>query len=165
MAAYHHTPLPICPCGRRIAAHCPDASLGGCRLRQTTDDAMKNPIQPLTPDAEGVMRFKANRIVQHLLDTHPTCGLNQIACMDFSDDDRQQFAQLIGYSLSGYGDLSGYVDDEAYSTAANMADGLDARDARIAALEQKLSEMRAAVDQLREPVARLLEMHPDDLKG
>ena len=53
---------------------------------------MKNPIQPLAPDAEGVMRFKANRIVQHLLDTHPTCGLNQISCMDFSDDDLQQFA-------------------------------------------------------------------------
>ena len=38
-------------------------------------------------------------------------------------------------------------------------------DARIAALEQKLSEMREAVSMLREPVARLLEMHPDDLEA
>ena len=78
---------------------------------------MKNPIQPLMKDANGVVRFKGNAIVQHLLDTHPTCDMNRLACMDFTDDDQQQFAQLIGYSLSGYGDLS-YVDDRAYATAA-----------------------------------------------
>ncbi len=126
---------------------------------------MKNPIQPLANDAQGVTRFKANQIVRHLLDTHPTCGMNELARMDFTDDDRQQFAQLIGYSLDGYGSLRRYVSDEAYSTAAHMAEGLDERDARIAALEQKLAEVRAAADALREPVARLLEMHPDDLKA
>jgi hypothetical protein len=126
---------------------------------------MKNPIQPLAHDDKGVLRFKANRIVQHLLDTHQACDLNQLACMDFSADDRQQFAQLIGYSLSGYGDLASFVDDEAYKAAAHMADGLDERDARIAALEEKLTEMRAAVDALCEPFARLLEMHPGDLKA
>lgn len=125
---------------------------------------MKNPIQPLATDAYGVVRFKANRIVQHLLDTHPTCDMNTLAALDFNDDDRQQFAQLIGYSLSGYSTLSSYVDDDAYYAAENMADGLDERDARIAALEQKLAELRAARDALREPIARLLEMHPDDLK-
>jgi hypothetical protein len=111
------------------------------------------------------MRFKANAIVQHLLDSHPSCDQNALACMAFSDEDRQQFAQLIGYSLSGYNDLHTYVSDEAYSTAAHMANGLDERDARIAALEQKLSELRSAVGMLREPMARLLEMHPDDLQG
>jgi len=125
---------------------------------------MKNPIQPLAKDAKGVLRFKANAIVQHLLDTHPACDMNKLACMDFTDDDRQQFAQLIGYSLDGYGSLQSYVNDEAYNAAAHMADGLDERDARIAALEQRLEEMRAAVDGMRDPIARLLEMHPDDLK-
>ena len=91
-------------------------------------------------------------------------GLNEIAGLDFTDDDRQQFAQLIGYSLSGYSELQSYVTDEAYATAAQMAHAVDERDARIAALEQKLAELRAAADMLREPVARLLEMHPDDLK-
>lgn len=124
---------------------------------------MKNPIQPLTKDAQGVLRFKANAIVQHLLDTHPTCDLNRLACMNFSADDRQQFAQLIGYSLSGYGEL-GYVTDEAYYAAENMTDGLDEQEARIAGLEEKLATLRAAADTLREPVARLLEMHPDDLR-
>lgn len=123
----------------------------------------KHPIQPLAPDAKGTVRFKANRIVQHLLDTHPACDMNRLAAMDFSDEDRQQFAQLIGYSLNGYSELTHYVDDEAYGAAARMAEGMDERDARIAALEEKLAELRAAADLLREPVARLLEMHPDDL--
>ena len=126
---------------------------------------MKNPIQPLANDGLGVLRFKANRIVQHLLDTHPACDMNKLACMGFTDDDRQQFAQLIGYSLSGYCSLSSYVDDAAYYAAANVAEGMSEKDARIAGLEQKLAELRAAVDMLREPIARLLEMHPDDLKA
>jgi len=126
---------------------------------------LKNPIQPLGRDAKGVTRFKANKIVQHLLDTHPACDMNKLATMDFTDDDRQQFAQLIGYSLSGYCSLSSYVDDAAYYAAANVADGMSEKDALIAGLEQKLAELRASVDMLREPVARLLEMHPDYLKA
>ena len=127
-------------------------------------DTARHPIQPLIHDDQGVLRFKANAIVRHLLDSHPSCGMNRLACMRFTNEDRQQFAQLIGYSLSGYSELASYVDDEAYATAAHMADDLDERDARIAALEQKLSELRAAVNMMREPMERLLEVHPDDLK-
>lgn len=127
-------------------------------------DTARHPIQPTVTDNQGVLRFKANAIVQHLLDTHPACNMNTLAVIPFADEDRQQFAQLIGYSLDGFSTLS-YVDDEAYATAAHMANGLDAKDARIAALEQKLAEMRAAVNMMREPMARLLEVHPDDLKG
>lgn len=128
---------------------------------------IKHPIQPLVPDAHRTLRFKENRIVSHLLDwaSPRGMGLNQLAMMDFSNDDRQQFAQLIGYSLNGYGELRSYVDDEAYSAAAHMADGKDERDARIAALEEKLAELRAARDALREPLAQLLELHPDDFAG
>lgn len=32
-------------------------------------------------------------------------SLNELACMEFTDSDRSQFAQLIGYSVGGYGDL------------------------------------------------------------
>lgn len=123
---------------------------------------MNHPIQPLVKDAKGTLRFKANAIVQHLLDTHPTSNMNKLAILDFSDEDRQQFAQLIGYSLSGYGEL-GYVNDDAYGAAAKMADeGLSEKDARIAHLEHELFMVRAA---LREPMARLFGVHPDDLKG
>lgn len=124
---------------------------------------MNNPIQPLV-DVEGVTRFKENAIVRHLIDTHPACDMNKLATLDFSDDDRQQFAQLIGYSLSGYCSLS-YVDDVSYYAAGNVAEGLSDKDARIAALEQKLVELRAAIGTLRGPVAVLFEMHPDDLKA
>lgn len=126
---------------------------------------MKNPIQPLANDGRGVLRFKENAIVRHLLDwaTERGMGMNQLACMKFGNDDRSQFAQLIGYSLDGYGSL-GYVTDEDYSAAALIAeDGMSEAEARIATLEAKLAEMRDAVRALREPLAALLEMHPDDL--
>jgi hypothetical protein len=80
--------------------------------------------------------------------------------MDFTVNDRQQFAQLIGYSLSGYGELTSYVDDVAYCAATNMAEGMDGRDARIAALELKLAQMSFLIDQLRTPLVHLLGTHP-----
>jgi hypothetical protein len=82
----------------------------------------KHPMQPLVRDADGVARFKQNAIVRFLLDAGPF-DLNQIALMPFSDEDREHFAQLIGYSLDGFGELS-YVSDEAYEQAAAQSDEL-----------------------------------------
>ena len=76
---------------------------------------MKHPVQPLKKDNDGVLRFKKNNIVRFLLDAGPF-DLNKLALMPFSDEDREQFAQLIGYSLSGFGDLD-YVSDETYDKA------------------------------------------------
>lgn len=53
-----------------------------------------------------------------------TIGLNNLAKMPFSDEDWQQLAQLIGYSVGGYSTLS-YVDDEAYRLATEEADKVD----------------------------------------
>jgi hypothetical protein len=78
-----------------------------------------HPIQPLIRDEQGVLRFKRNAIVRYLLDCGPF-DMNHLAMMDFTDKDREQFAQLIGYSLSGFGELS-YVSDETYEKAANSA--------------------------------------------
>jgi hypothetical protein len=75
-----------------------------------------HPIQPLITSPDGVTRFKGNAIVRFLLDAGPF-NLNQLAIMQYSDEDREQFAQLIGYSLSGFGELS-YVSDKTYNTAA-----------------------------------------------
>jgi len=71
---------------------------------------LKHPIQPIGWDETNkVVRFKANKIVRMLLDTHKL-NLNDIAIMNaqgqFNDDDYTQLMQLIGYSVSGYGDLS-----------------------------------------------------------
>jgi hypothetical protein len=120
---------------------------------------MHHPIQPLIIDHKGVTRFKKNEIVDYLLD-HGIITLNDLAVIEFRNEDRQQFAQLIGYSLSGYSELP-YVDDDAYGTAEKMAEGdLSEDKARIAYLEGELYALRAA---LRKPMARLFGVHPDDL--
>lgn len=116
---------------------------------------MKHPIQPIIKDASGTARFKENKIVSFLAEGK----LNELARIPFDKEDRQQLAQLIGYSLSGYSEL-GYVDDDAYGAAEKMKDGTDERDARIAHLESELAAIRSA---LQEPMARLFGVHPDDL--
>lgn len=87
---------------------------------------MKQPMQPLYKDDHGVVRFQENAIVRYLLD-RSTAGyktdLNDLAIIPFEQDDQEQFAQLIGYSLSGYGELS-YVSDESYGTAEANAEDL-----------------------------------------
>ena len=91
-----------------------------------------HPMQPVVVDPHGVIRFKANAIVQYLLDAGPF-DMNHLAVMPFSEADREQFAQLIGYSVSGAGDLS-YIrrsfirraDRRAARLLANIADGPEA---------------------------------------
>jgi hypothetical protein len=79
----------------------------------------EHPMQPLVMDGK-VVRFKANKIVQYLLDNNGRINLNLLATIPFPADDREQFAQLIGYSVSGFGELS-YVRDKTYEKAANEA--------------------------------------------
>ncbi|MEO0868881.1 MAG: hypothetical protein AAFY17_10620 [Cyanobacteria bacterium J06642_11] len=122
---------------------------------------MKNhPIQPLEYDEQGVLRFKENAIVRHLLD-NGGIGLNALTKLDFSDKDRQQFAQLIGYSHDGYGSLS-FVDDEAYDAALAMHnnESINSLEARIEVLTKKLESTK---QKMRAGVAELFEIHPDDL--
>lgn len=115
---------------------------------------MKHPMQKIK---DG--RFVKNDIVEYLLD-NGGIGLNKIACMDFSAEDRQQFAQLIGYSVSGYGSLS-YVSEESYGQAELIRQsGMDEKDARIAALEAMLEECRK---HLRDAACSVFRIHPDDL--
>lgn len=63
----------------------------------------KHPMQPIVVDY-GTYRFQKNAIVAHLLD-HGGFDMNKLATMEFPRKDREQFAQLIGYSVSGFGDL------------------------------------------------------------
>jgi hypothetical protein len=68
----------------------------------------KHPRQPLITDPQGVVRFKANAIVRFLMDCCAQgrrVDLNDIAALPFSDEDRRQFHQLLGYSQAGYWDL------------------------------------------------------------
>lgn len=72
----------------------------------------KNPNQPIIWTDDECIRFKKNKIVDYILDVASAGGytLNNI-CGDFDvhgkdQDDYKQLMQLIGYSVSGYGDLS-----------------------------------------------------------
>ncbi|WP_250481788.1 hypothetical protein [Caballeronia sp. NCTM5] len=66
------------------------------------------------------MRFKRNRLVEYLLD-NGGIDMNKLATFKFSAEDRQQFAQLIGYSIDGYMDLSYVMNDGAGWKAAEAA--------------------------------------------
>jgi hypothetical protein len=94
----------------------------------------KHPTQPLVRK-DGVVRFKENAIVRYLLDAGKI-SMNDLAVMPFDRDDRNQFAQLIGYSLCGYGDLS-YVSDKAYKRAE--------REGRIN-LDEVLNELQNSLE-------------------
>lgn len=124
----------------------------------------RHPIQPVEKDHEGFLRFKQNKIIRDLLDFGQAhgFGLNEIAAKGYSAEDRQQLAQLIGYSLGGYSELS-YVNDDAFDAAEKMAYlGLTEDKAKIASLEEELEAVKSG---LRKPMARLFGVHPDDLKG
>jgi len=128
-------------------------------LSKTKSVTMKHPIQPISKDTHGVYRFKSNSIVRFLLDEGPF-DLNQLAIKDFSQEDREQFAQLIGYSLSGFGELS-YVSDESYETAEKMLEGKNELEARNQYLRETLSFVK---ENIKDAAATLFNIHPDDLE-
>jgi len=84
-------------------------------------------MQPLVRDKHGIVRFKENPLVRWLLDNGGK-DLNDLSMAaqqhGWSDADQQQFAQLIGYSVSGYSELH-YVDDDAYEVALAEMEKLD----------------------------------------
>jgi hypothetical protein len=77
-----------------------------------------HPIQPLFRDDGGVIRFRPNKIVKFLLDAGQF-DMNKLALIEFSDQDRMQFAQLIGYSVGGYSELD-YVSDKNYTQVTEI---------------------------------------------
>jgi hypothetical protein len=120
----------------------------------------KQPIQPTEIDEQGTLRFRKNALVCHLLD-NGGIDLNKLAAVPCSREDREQFAQLIGYSLSGFSELS-YVSDETYLAAAKMHEmGVSDTQARLTVLTDLVMKLRA---ELRDPMAELFGVHPDDLK-
>lgn len=114
---------------------------------------MKNPIQPII---DG--RFKSNKIVEFVLE-NGNIDLNDIARSSFTNDDREQFAQLIGYSLSSYSSLS-YVSDETYNAAKLMSKGASEDQARIESLTETIKEIKKG---LKIAAIEAFRIHEDDL--
>lgn len=122
---------------------------------------MTHPMQPIIKDDNGSLRFKANAIVVHLLE-QGGIDMNAIAQLNVSDEDRAHFAQLIGYSVSGFGGLS-YVSSDMSAVADRMADTDETEQmAKITHLQGELAALRSA---LRDPIARLYGLHPNDLQA
>ena len=135
-------------------------------IYQNNRVVMKNkaqPIQPLETDSNGTVRFRENAIVKWFLEEGRKYGLdmNAIACLPFPREDRVQFAQLIGYSLGGFGELP-YVKNQDYEAAQFMkVEGQTSEQAQIAALTEKLDNLK---DAIRGLTCEAFHIHPDDLQ-
>lgn len=81
---------------------------------------MSHPMQPIITDKYGIKRFKKNEIVDYLV-RHGNIDLNTIATDSFSKEDKEQLAQLIGYSVVVFSDLS-FVSKESIAIANTVSD-------------------------------------------
>ena len=75
-------------------------------------------MQPIVI-VDGIARFKENAIVAFLAHGR----MNELARLPFSREDHEQLAQLIGYSVSGFGDLS-YASEETVAIADEAVERL-----------------------------------------
>ena len=87
----------------------------------------KHPRQPIGWDDHGVIRFKKNAIVDWMLEMGRRgmkFDLNDIVMLchnkQFDFSDLVQLDQLVGYSVSGFGDLS-YVPEEEVAACDEIA--------------------------------------------
>lgn len=87
-----------------------------------------HPSQRLVWTKDGVIRFRQNAIVAYLYEVAAKHGasLNDLALLPFSVADRTQLAQLTGYSVGGFCELS-YVSPRAQRDAARRAERMVAR--------------------------------------
>lgn len=83
--------------------------LGEWLLRQDLfrPEESPHPAQPIAFDGHGVLRFKKNHLVRFMLDfmTQHRMGLDALRSIPgFSEQDLEQLYQLIGTSISTYGE-------------------------------------------------------------
>jgi Cys-tRNA synthase (O-phospho-L-seryl-tRNA:Cys-tRNA synthase) len=133
-----------------------------------TQDLPKNPMQPIVIDSEDVVRFKTNKIVYtvyKIAEAHG-CGLNKITKQNFTQDDQKQFAQLLGYSVSGYGDLP-YVDkvsvecaDQQVALLLSGTPVVSEQEMELQVLRDENRRLKAAI---RNAAVEAFSIHPDDL--
>ena len=90
---------------------------------------LAHPMQPIGRDADGIVRFKENKIMRHLM-MRGKVDINELSLMVnegmITCEDFTQLMQLIGYSVSGYGELSSspeHLVEEADRLAAELPEG------------------------------------------
>lgn len=110
---------------------------------------LENPIQPLYTDEHGTLRFKANAIVQHVME-NSTVTFNDFAAGNFSVTDQEQFNQLIGVS-HGHFEECEVTRRETADTALVMHErGMTEVEARNIALQESVKELREALTKIGE---------------
>lgn len=85
----------------------------------------QHPTQPMVVNTDGTVRFKRNHLVRHLLDYGGltlTDMNREVQAGRATMEDYRQLMQLIGYSVSGYGDIASSMEDEPWLTEAVMFD-------------------------------------------
>ena len=122
---------------------------------------IKHPVQPIILSDSGVERFKENKIVSYILN-NGGINMNHLACQDFEQNDRIHFAQLIGYSVYRWGELS-YVSDEDWSAAqARKYSPSDSDDAiRIEGLEKENRNLKDIIKSILAITQEIDETHLD----
>lgn len=120
-------------------------------------DSVKHPFQPLYLTKEGddaVLRFKENKIIYYLFKSGKL-DLNEVMTMGFPQEDHEQLAQLLGYSHSGFGDLS-FVSNETWYASRNASTKDSALQARYDAVVAELKELKETIRKHRDDYDNLL---------
>jgi len=100
---------------------CPGATAAPRRLIHRGGWQPMQPVVVAVQNGRPVVRFKANALVRRMTDETRDL-LDRVAGWDdISIEDHEQFHQLLGYSVSGYGDLS-FVRPETIEKADAMAE-------------------------------------------
>ena len=115
------------------------------RSKETMKKSDPPPMQPVVEDAHGTLRFRENALIRYIVDhagdgVHPGAqpvpgipgtsaidpsadkpDIGELMSMDFPQADKEQFAQLMGYSVAGYHELS-FVSAESCALASVLAE-------------------------------------------
>lgn len=81
-----------------------------------------HPMQPLVWDDNNVIRFRRNKIVRYLLDAGPF-NLTDLADIEPGKEDWCQLMQLIGYSVSGFGEID-CASEDVVAIVDELAEGM-----------------------------------------
>lgn len=123
----------------------------------------RHPMQPIEI-ADGVARFRPNSVVQRLLESSPY-SLDELEYLHFSDEDREQFAQLLGIPVADYVELP-FVSERSSHEAQLAEDELNPSnpyahelswvDETNASCDPSAAPKRNAFDKLSKAVADFL---------
>lgn len=121
---------------------------------------MKHPIQNTTLDDHGTLRFVGNAVVELMLTQlkERGIGLNELHVLGagLPREDWDQFIQLISYSVHG-APISQRCKNIAIDRYQSGKTALELR------AERAERQLRQAREELREGIADLYDIHPDDL--